>query len=277
MTRSTAELPRSSGSGGATVAQAVTVIMGIVVGLTFRFGFDNVLNLGLRLGIPVWGAPLVAQAVDLSVLGLRLGIRQLALAGATLAQLRPARRLLIFASTVALALNVADPLLAGQYGKAVFNVVGPLLLIGWAEVGPDLLRALTITLQPGDATLGDAKRCRPPSQAIRLLSGRRRRSRPARTPSPRAPQRASSAAVMLPTWLTTICWRKRGQPMRVIGTSIAGRSPLTHCAEAPHWRRPLPTDRLDWFGPIPNNDQLQTRWQPALRAKSDDRLSPRSL
>jgi hypothetical protein len=158
MTSSTTELPRSSGSGGTTVAQAVTVIMGIVVGLTFMFGFGNVLNLALRLGVPVWVAPLVAPAVDLSILGLLLGIRQLALAGATPAQLRPARRLLIFASTITLALNMADPLVAGDYGKSAFDAVGPLLLIGWAEVGPDLLRALTTARRPDEATSDNAKR-----------------------------------------------------------------------------------------------------------------------
>ncbi len=157
MTSSTVELPRSSSSGGATVGQAVTVIMGIVVGLTFMFGFGNVLNLALRLGVPAWVAPLVAPAVDLSILGLLLGIRQLALAGVAPEQLRPARRLLIFASAVTLALNVADPLVAGQYGKAAFDAVGPLLLIGWAEVGPDLLRALTSTRQPAEAMLNEAK------------------------------------------------------------------------------------------------------------------------
>lgn len=46
--------------------------------------------------------------------------------------LRPAR-LLIFASVVTLALNVADPLVAGEYGKAAFDAVGPLLLIGWPD------------------------------------------------------------------------------------------------------------------------------------------------
>jgi hypothetical protein len=158
MTRPTAESPSSPSSGGATVIQAVTMIMGVVVGLTFLFGFGNVLNLALRLGVPAWVAPLVAPAVDLSILGLLLGIRQLALAGATPAHLRPARRLLIFASTVTLALNVADPLVAGQYGKAAFDVVGPLLLIGWAEVGPDLLRALTTAGRPNDARPDDVKR-----------------------------------------------------------------------------------------------------------------------
>jgi hypothetical protein len=55
MTCATAELPRSPGSGESAVVQAVTVIMGIVVGLTFTFGFGNVLNLAIRLGVPVWG------------------------------------------------------------------------------------------------------------------------------------------------------------------------------------------------------------------------------
>lgn len=42
-----------------------------------------------------------------------------------------------------LALNITDPLLAGQVGKAAFDAVGPLLLIGWAEVGPGLLQAIS--------------------------------------------------------------------------------------------------------------------------------------
>lgn len=47
--------------------------------------------------------------------------------------LRRFRRLLIFACAVTLALNVAGPLVAGEYGKAAFDAVGPLLLIGWAR------------------------------------------------------------------------------------------------------------------------------------------------
>jgi hypothetical protein len=77
--------------------------------------------------------PLVAPAVDLSILGLLLGTRYLALQGASVDLLRPARRLLIFVSVVTLALNVAEPVVAGEYGKAAFDAVGPLLLIGWAE------------------------------------------------------------------------------------------------------------------------------------------------
>ncbi|GAB3377775.1 MULTISPECIES: MATE family efflux transporter [Nocardia] len=137
------------------MVQAVTVIMGIVVGLTFLFGFGNVLNLALRLGVPAWVAPLVAPAVDLSILGLLLGTRHLALAGASPEVLRPARRLLIFASVVTLALNVAEPLVAGEFGKAAFDAVGPLLLIGWSEVGPGLLQAIGATSHVPAAREGD--------------------------------------------------------------------------------------------------------------------------
>lgn len=132
----------------AAIVRATTVIMGTVVGLTFLFGFGNVLNLALRLEVPVWVAPLVAPAVDLSILGLLVGTRHLALAGVSVDVLRPARRLLISASMVTLALNVAEPLVAGEYGKAAFDAVGPLLLIGWAEVGPGFLQAIPATTPP---------------------------------------------------------------------------------------------------------------------------------
>ncbi|MGW4058569.1 hypothetical protein ACWEGE_09815 [Amycolatopsis sp. NPDC004747] len=125
------------------VARFVTVTMGLVIGLTFLFGFGNVLNLALKLQVPVFVAPLVAPAVDLTVLGLLVGTRHLALSGAPDEVLRPARRLLMAASVVTLLMNVAEPVFAGEWGKAAFDSVGPLLLIGWAEAGPALLRALS--------------------------------------------------------------------------------------------------------------------------------------
>ncbi len=135
----------------------VTVIMVVVVGLTFAFGFGNVWQLGLRLGVPIWVAPLVAPAVDLSVVGLLLGTRHLALQGAPAELLGPARRLLVFSSVVTLALNIAEPVIAGDYGKAAFDAVGPALLIGWSEVGPGLLRAMrhpaTFHPEAQDATI----------------------------------------------------------------------------------------------------------------------------
>jgi hypothetical protein len=72
------------------IVKSVTVIIGTVIGLTFTFGFGNVLSLAPRLGVPVWVAPPVVPAVDLSILGLLLGTRHLALHGATAVELRPA-------------------------------------------------------------------------------------------------------------------------------------------------------------------------------------------
>ncbi len=125
------------------VIRFVTMVMGVVIGLTFLFGFGNVLALALRIGVPAYVAPLVAPAVDLTVLGLLVGTRHLALCGVPDRALQPARRLLVAASAVTLALNVPAPVCAGQWGKAAFDSVGPLLLIGWAETGPGLLRALS--------------------------------------------------------------------------------------------------------------------------------------
>jgi hypothetical protein len=69
------------------VVQAVTVLVAAVVVLSFLFGFGNVWALGARLGVPAYVAP----AVDLSVVGLMLGTRELALRGADAAQIqRPA-------------------------------------------------------------------------------------------------------------------------------------------------------------------------------------------
>jgi DMSO reductase anchor subunit len=72
--------------------RTVTTITAAVVGLTFLFGFGNVWVLARHLGVTPWVAPLVAPAVDLSVIGLLLSTWHLALHGAHRAQLRPARR-----------------------------------------------------------------------------------------------------------------------------------------------------------------------------------------
>lgn len=69
----------------------------------------------------------------------------MALAGASLEQIRPARRLLIFCSLVTLALNTAEPIIEGHYGRAAFDSVGCCLLIGWSHIGPELLQALQVT------------------------------------------------------------------------------------------------------------------------------------
>ena len=64
------------------------------------------------------------------------------MAGVPRDQLRPARILLTACGMATLALNIAEPVTAGAYGRAAFDSVGPGLLIGWAETGPGRLRFL---------------------------------------------------------------------------------------------------------------------------------------
>ena len=120
----------SPSEGRDPVLSAVALSVGIIVALTFLFGFGNVLTLAHRLGVPAWVAPMVAPAVDLSVVALLIAIRSLSMRGAPVEVIRPARRLLLASSVVTLALNVAEPLIVGEAGKALFDAVGPLLLIG---------------------------------------------------------------------------------------------------------------------------------------------------
>ncbi|KJE21173.1 hypothetical protein FF36_04513 [Frankia torreyi] len=194
-----------SAAGRDVAVTLVTVIMVVVVGLTFAFGFGNVFQLGLRLGVPIWVAPLVAPAVDLSVVGLLLGTRQLAVQGAPPELLHPARRLLVFSSVVTLALNVAEPVIAGDYGKAAFDAVGPALLIGWSEVGPGLLRAMRhpTTFHPvaQDATISESA-SRPETGGAAVFTavsapsgGESPRAEVVAVPGQRAPERPSAVVL----------------------------------------------------------------------------------
>lgn len=121
---------------------AITTVLAVIALLTFTFSFGNVWALGLRLGVPNWIAPLIGPAVDLSVTGLLVGVRYLALHGANPEQLRGARLLLVFSGAVCLALNTAGAVGERAFGRSAFDAVGPLLLLGWAEVGPALLRQI---------------------------------------------------------------------------------------------------------------------------------------
>ena len=78
-----------------------------------------------------WAAPLVGPAVDLSVIGLLVGVRYLVIHGVEPSRLRSVRVLLVFSGLATLAVNAAEPVLRGDYGRAAFDAVGPLLLIGW--------------------------------------------------------------------------------------------------------------------------------------------------
>jgi hypothetical protein len=66
------------------------------------------------------------------------------------------RLLLVFCGLVTLALNTAHPVLSGEYGRACFDAVAPLLLIGWSEVGPRLLASLHGSVLVGPTVPGSS-------------------------------------------------------------------------------------------------------------------------
>ena len=130
-----------TGRTAVLVRRTITLVIFVIAGLAFAFGFGNGLALGLDLGVPGWIAPLVAPAVDLSVLALIVAIQFVRSQGFTGRMVGP-RLLLAFSGLVTIVLNTATAVLKHHYGLAAFDAVAPLLLIGWGEVGPSLLTLL---------------------------------------------------------------------------------------------------------------------------------------
>jgi hypothetical protein len=123
------------------IRRGLTTVVFMIAGLAFAFGFGNGWMLGLALGVPGWIAPLVAPAVDLSVVTLLATIHYLRTRGLGGRLLGP-RLLLGCCGLITCALNIARPVLADAVGRACFDAIAPLLLIGWSEVGPRLLALL---------------------------------------------------------------------------------------------------------------------------------------
>jgi hypothetical protein len=128
-------------SGERFARRVVTGCAVLVVAACFGFSFGNVLALGQHLGVPPYVAWLIAPAVDLTVVGLIVGVRHLSLRGVEGRRLRPARLLLVAAGLATWALNTAHALFVRRHlGVVAYDSLAPLLLIGWAEVGPWFLR-----------------------------------------------------------------------------------------------------------------------------------------
>ncbi|MEU6402201.1 DUF2637 domain-containing protein [Streptomyces sp. NPDC046985] len=129
--------------------RTVTVVMAVIAALAFVFSFGNVWALALRLGVPHLIAPLVAPMVDLSVVGLLVALRFLALHSVPENEVKAGTRLLHLCGLLTLALNTVEPLLTGRYGRACLDTVAPLLLLGWGRVGPSFLAQFhTLTQRP---------------------------------------------------------------------------------------------------------------------------------
>ncbi len=123
----------------------ITTAVLVIAVLTFAFGFGNGWKLGLSLGVPGWIAPLLALAVDLSVMALLASLRFLRAHGVG-GRLVAARLLLVLSGLITFAINTAHAILTAHVGQACFDAVAPLLLIGWSEVGPRLLGLLNASV-----------------------------------------------------------------------------------------------------------------------------------
>jgi hypothetical protein len=154
--------------------KAITVTTATIVAMALAFSVVNVTRLCLDLDVTAWIAWLIGPSVDLSVIGLLTGIRYLSLHGYTDEQLVKLNRFLLFCGLLTLALNTAGALWHHQYGTALVDAIGPVLLIGWSAIGPWLLREIN---------------------AVRSLA--------AREPAPEEPQPSSAAAkpIVIPAGL----------------------------------------------------------------------------
>jgi hypothetical protein len=165
--------------------RTVTVVMGVIAALAFVFSFGNVWALALRLGIPELIAPLIAPMVDLSVVGLLVALRYLSLRGVPPEQMKAANRLMHFSGLLTLALNIAEPLAVGHYGRAAVDAVAPLLLLGWGAVGPQLLRAFHSIGTPAPVPVVTEPRSEPQPVAPPVVPAEE--DEPAATPAPGDP------------------------------------------------------------------------------------------
>jgi hypothetical protein len=130
--------------GERMVRRFVTVLAVTVGGLCFLFSLGNVYQLAVDLELWAWIRPLVAPAVDLSLVALVVGIRFLARRGVSGKDLRRPRLFMLAVGLAAWALNTAHAVAERDWGKAAFDSLAPGLLIGWAEVLPWFLRQFQV-------------------------------------------------------------------------------------------------------------------------------------
>ena len=142
-----AQPPGQARLGDALTRHAVTAITAAIALLSFGFSFGNVTLLALSLGIPPRIAWLVSPPVDLSVIGLLLGLRSLTQRGYPAERLRKPAWMLRLCAAITIALNTAGPAMRHQIGAALVDAILPILLMAWGEVGPWLVRELYAVTQ----------------------------------------------------------------------------------------------------------------------------------
>jgi hypothetical protein len=142
-------MPTGVDQGGERVVRRFVTVLAVTVGgLCFLFSLGNVYQLAVDLELWVWIRPLVAPAVDLSLVALVVGIRFLARRGVSGRELRRPRLFMLAVGLAAWALNTAGAVAERDWGKAAFDSLAPGLLIGWAEVLPWFLRQFQAVTHP---------------------------------------------------------------------------------------------------------------------------------
>jgi hypothetical protein len=185
--------PGGEEDGERGVRRFVTVLAVTVGGLCFLFSLGNVYQLAVDLELWVWIRPLVAPAVDLSLVALVVGIRFLARRGVSGTELRRPRLFMLAVGLAAWALNTAHAVAERDWGKAAFDSLAPGLLIGWAEVLPWFLRQFQAVTHPPAGTPdrpGSVSTATPPAGDHAAV--------PAAASDPVVPVPAASAVVAVP-------------------------------------------------------------------------------
>jgi hypothetical protein len=210
-------------AGERTVRRFVTVLAVVVGGLCFAFSAGNVYQLAVDLQLWAWIRPLVAPAVDLSLVALLVGIRFLAIRGVGDRALRRPRLFLLAVGLAAWALNTAGALAQRDWGKAAFDSLAPGLLVGWAEVLPWFLRQFHAITHPAAdrppvpvpapvpvSTVGEAH----PSPAGDDTWARSRPRRPSQPSRPSKTGAAAAAELAERAWTVAVAYEaEHGRPI----------------------------------------------------------------
>ncbi len=96
----------------------------------------------------------------------------------------PNTRLLHLCGLLTLALNTAELLLTGRYGRACLDTVAPLLLLGWGHVGPAFLAHFHTTTHREDTTTTNIAEPMPTTAPARKIAPPAPEPVPAATPAP---------------------------------------------------------------------------------------------
>ena len=213
-----------TGPGGIRATRAVVTLTSAVIAVcAFTFSFGNIWHLALAWGVPAPISPLVAPMLDVSVVGLMIAVRQLSLHGVPGRALVGARLLMLTCAVTTWGLNIAQAILDHRWGGVAIDSVAPALLLGWAEVGPTLLR---LTTTPAASPVSGESHVAAVNEAATPVASSDGATGPAIASGGPTPPPGWAATVMSPdeidglaTAVTPLRWRTPGNAAELSGTA----------------------------------------------------------